>query len=202
MNLEIIKVVGVVVYMYLAWRKLREDYGDDKVISYLWLSVLGLMLAGRVVFGVINWRLWQNWWDWLLFWERPGINYIGAYFGWLWVTFWVAKSYGWKILPMLEDISKVLLISFGLYLAGEGVRGVGNRGFLGYLFILMTAYGLVVWVEKRYRSFWWYKSGKKGFVWLVANVWIWVALAILTRQYTFLILGLISLVGLVMLGEK
>jgi len=179
--------------MYLIWRKLREDYKDDEVISYVWLSVLGLMLAGRVVFGVINWKLWQNWWDWLLFWEKPGINYVGAYCGWLWVTFWVAKSYGWKILPMLEDTTKILLILFGFYLVGEGIRNV---------LIIVTAYGLVVWIEKRYRSFWWYRSGKKGFVWLIANIWIWVTLAILSRQYFYLIPGLISLVGLVMLGEK
>lgn len=193
MSLAIIRVVGIILYMYLTWRKLREDYKDDEVISYVWLTVLGFILAGRVVFGVINWKLWQNWWDWLVFWSKPGINYIGAYFGWLWVTFWVAKSYGWKLLPILEDTAKILLILFGFCLADGEIRNI---------LILVTAYGLVAWIEKRYRSFWWYKSGKKGFVWLVANIWVWVALAILSRQYYFLILGLISLAGLVMLGEK
>lgn len=187
--------------MYLTWRKLREDYKGDEVISYLWLSVLGMMLAGRVVFGILNWRLWQNWWDWWLFWEKPGINYVGAYFGWLWVSFWVAKSYEWKILPLLEDTSKILLVLFGFYLVDESIRSTWTRGWW-YFTVLAAAYALVTWVEKKYRSFWWYKSGKKGFVWLVANIWIWSVLAIVSGQYAYLVLGLISLGGLVMLGEK
>jgi len=192
MYLTIIKVIGTAVYMYLVWRKLRQDYKSREVVGYLWLVMIGFFLGGRLVFGVLNWRLWQNWWDWLLFWKNPGINYLGAYGGWLWVTYWMAKNFDWKIYPLLEDLTKTTLLLFIFYVFGKP----------NFLVMLSGTYLLTVWLEKKYRSFGWYKSGKKGFAWLAANLFLGVFLAIITGQWLYLIISLLSLVGLVILGGR
>ena len=68
--------------------------------------------------------------------------------------------------------------------------------------MLLVTYLLTVWLEKKYRSFGWYRSGKKGFAWLAANLFLGVFLAIITGQWPYLIISLLSLMGLVILGGR
>lgn len=202
MVIFVLGFLGMVIYMYLTWKKLKEDYVDSEVIIYLWLAVLGFMLGGRMVFGILNWKMWNNWWEWLLFWEKPGINYLGAYFGWLWVTFWVAKTYDWKIWRLLEDTTKTFLVLVTFCLLGDFLRVWGDRQIVIYLLLVLGLFFWSAWVERRYRSFGWYKSGKKGFVWISVNFWLWLALAVIEKQLAYVFPSLLSGVGLVILGGR
>ncbi len=202
MNLAIFKTLGIVLFMYLTWRNLRDDYSEDDLVTYGWLSVLTLLVFGRLAFGLINWGVWnERWWDWLLFWEKPGSNVVFGYGGLLLITGWWSRVKGWKVWALLEDISPNLLVMFLLISIDEIVwswRGWRDWGVVGILLL-----GLVAgrFLSQRYRSFVWYRSGKKGFVFWAVNAIIWLSWSVLTWDYLKLIVGLISVAGLVILGD-
>jgi len=123
-------------------------------------------------------------------------------------SWWVAKANGWRQWSFMEDniVNILLLVMF--FLADDLVR---SRFDLEPALMLLSCSIAYLWgtsVKGRYRSFGWYKSGKKGFVFWVVNIILFVCLAIIS---TWLHLGwsmvinwtlsLLSLMGLVILGE-
>lgn len=179
MSLGIFRTIGLVLFMYLLWRDLRDDYGDDKVINYAWIALLGFLFGGRITYGLVNWGVWNDsWLDWLSVWNKPGINYLGSYLGLTLVTWMVANKNQWKFLSLLDDIVKPTLIFSSLLMFDEWIRsGFYIRPML-FLTLLTVDIFLVNWLKKRYRSFAWYKSGKKGFVLLFNNLLLFLAVVI------------------------
>lgn len=45
MSLGIFRILGLVVFMYLLWRDLRDNYGDEKIINYAWIALLGFLVG-------------------------------------------------------------------------------------------------------------------------------------------------------------
>ena len=131
-----------------------------------------------------------------------------AYLCWFLVTWWWVGRVDWKMWSFLEDTLVAVLI-----LGAFGVVGFASR--LGwswneviYLSIIVVGGVLGMWLKVRYRSFFWYKSGKKGFVFLASNLVIFLMLGIywlVAGKIVFgggaVILSLISGGGLVMLGK-
>jgi len=210
MVLGIIRLLAAILFLYLTWRKLKENYQEEKLITYSWLAMLTFMIGGRVVFGLVNWGVWnEQWTDWLSIWQQPGFNYWGGIGTMLLMTGWYCRANGWKLWSFLEDMTPIIYLLGGLLLADEWVR----TGFGIKIGIWMAA-ALLGWVifklvSKKYRSYRWYKSGKKGFGWFFTNTVIFLILALVGVFYLkdFLaavilaILGLLSLTGLFILGE-
>ena len=101
------------------------------------------------------------------------------------------------------------LILMFVLMIDETIRSGLSIESLSYIVILIFVYAVGLWLFKRYRSFVWYRTGKKGFVFLassflafllITGVMFWlrnkVALVILS-----LLLSLISLSILFILGE-
>jgi hypothetical protein len=206
----ILKLIGAMLFLYLTWRNLRENYQEEKLISYSWLALLAFMIGGRLAFGLINWGVWNdNWTDWLMFWQKPGLNYAGGIAVMILVTIWQCKANDWKVWSFFEDMTAAIYILVMFYMANEWVMsGFGlNTGSI----VLATIIGLAVGklVSKKYRSFGWYKSGKKGFGFFFTNLVVFGLLALigvfLLKSVVFAvifgILSLISLIGLFILGE-
>lgn len=197
----ILKILLGVVYVYLLWRTLKEDYLPEKLISFGWVSLLGFVVGGRIGYGLVNWGVWNDsFWDWCSFWDKGGFIYAGAYIGFLVVTYLFCLKSGWKLWAFLEELT---LLGLGLLTVLALVDGVWLLA--GAMFLT----GLVlVWILKSYRSFVWYRSGKKGFGFLAANFILFLLLFLLSwffgqakGRWLYLIWGLISLLGLVILGE-
>lgn len=206
----ILMVFGAILFLYLTWRNLRENYQEEKLISYSWLTLLAFMVGGRLVFGLVNWGVWNgNWMDWLSFWQKPGFNYWGGAGAMLLVTVWECKVNEWKIWAYLEDMTPIVYVFGGLLMADEWMRaGFSLKAGMGVLIMIL---GLAVnrWVSKKYRSFGWYRSGKKGFGFFFTNMVVFLILAlvaaILLKDVTvaviFGVFGLIFMTGLFILGE-
>ena len=59
-------VVGMILFLYLTWRNLREDYKEGVLVSFSWLALLAMVLGGRLLYGLLNWGVWNdNWMDWI-----------------------------------------------------------------------------------------------------------------------------------------
>jgi len=209
MELGIIRIIGIVVFLYLVWKNLKDDYQQEKLIAYGWLMVLVFNVAGRVIYGIENWGIWnENPMDWLSFWTRPGFDFIGGYLAIILASWWACRVNGWKIWPFLEDNIGNLLLLLMFFLGDDFLRSRFDMGSGLILLSCAIAYLLGTSVKGKYRSFMWYKSGKKGFVFWAVNTILFVCLAVIS---TWLSLGwslvinwtmsLLSLVGLFMLGE-
>jgi len=210
MILAIFRVLGIGIFLYLLWRKLREDYPDDEVVSLSWGVILAFLVGGRLAFGLENWGVWN--YDlsrWILFWQNPGFNYVIGYLTMLAGAWWFLRFKKWKIMSVLEDMVTPIFFLFTFFWVDEYIRSGFDFELVKVAPFLVLTMILGWWMKRKYRSFVWYKSGKKGFLFWFVNAagfslmiawsfwaeidWLWRILAIS--------LSLISVAGLFILGE-
>ena len=211
MSFGIFRTIGLIIFMYLLWRDLRDNYGDEKIINYAWIALAGFLVGGRITYGLVNWGVWNDsFFSWISVWSKPGTNYLGSYIGLVIVSWLVASKKQWKFLPLLDDIVRPTLVFSCLLMVDEWVRSNFSIKTLVYLVLLVLDVLLVNWLKKRYRSFTWYKSGKKGFVLLFNNLFFFLAVFVVLILFKdnwismvlALIISLISGVGLYILKKE
>jgi hypothetical protein len=210
MNFAIFRILGILLFLYLTWRNLREDYKENDLISYSWIALLAFFAGGRIIYGLEHWGIWnESWTDWLLVWDKPGMNYVGGYVAMIIASYLVSRKNGWKIWSFVEDSLNNFMIFFLFLMLDEFLRT--RFGLMPgiYSFIIIIGLALSIWIKKKYRSFMWYRSGKKGFAFLFVNIILSLILMgvnfwfknSLIYSFLYLASGLISLIGLFILGE-
>lgn len=209
MVLGIIKLVGAVLYLYLLWRNLRDNYKDELLVVYGWLSLLVFLIGSRVTFGLLNWGKFETFGQWFQISTFPGMFYGGGVVAVLLMTWWFSEVNSWKIWSFLEDALQLFFGLLTVIVLGEWwSAGMDIR----YLMVSLTMlFGLTLaWFFKgRYRSFTWYVSGKKGFAVGMTAAIIFLLLALeaflfkegLIILILYVVASLISLTQLVILGE-
>lgn len=206
----IIRVIAVVLFLYLSWRNLRENYKEESLIPFLWWTVLIFLAAGRISYGLVNWGVWnESIVNWFLVWQKPGFEYLGATGVMFGAIALMAKKDEWKVMSVLEDITWETLLMIFLFLGDEFIRGKFDIKYGAALVVVFFGLMAALWVKKKYRSFVWYTSGKKGFVFYFTAALIFGmfgGLSFLLKQglimqILFLSFCLLSLVGLFILGE-
>ena len=123
MSLGIFRTIGSVIFMYLLWWDLRSDYGDQKTINYTWMALAGFLVGGRIIYGLVNWGVWNDsWLSWFSIWSKPGTNYLGGFLGLSLVSWLVAMKNQWKFLSLMDDIISPILIFSSLLMFDEAIR--------------------------------------------------------------------------------
>ncbi|MBU4209810.1 hypothetical protein KKC08_05695 [Patescibacteria group bacterium] len=205
----LLKIIIMFLFLYLVWRNLKDDYDEMKIVEFSWLCVLFFFFGGRMFYGFLNWGVWnESILDWFSFIKNPGFSYIGSYFFVLLGVFVFCWRVGWKVWNVLEDITPTVIFCFFLFLLVNCIFGFNKEEFY-YLLILLLTFMLTLFWGSKYRSFYWYKSGKKGFLFLFSNMLTSLLFLFLVILGLFpsklLILGLvfflISLLGLFILGD-
>ncbi|MFA5828257.1 MAG: hypothetical protein WC841_02770 [Candidatus Shapirobacteria bacterium] len=203
-----LSIIGIVLFLYLTWRNLRDSYRVDDLITFSWLAVLAFLIGGRVTYGLANWGEWSTLGDWVIFYKNRGLNLAGGYVILLMIVTVLAQKYSWKLWPFLEDMTNnMLILVMGVWLAGVDFGKIGvTEGAIAAIFVLSLL--ISTWVKNRYRSFVWYRSGRKGFRFFFANMVFFMLLAVyflIINKWVFfgvlLFAGLINLGGLFILGE-
>ena len=210
MNLGILRIIGILLFVYLTWRNLRDNYEEDKIVTYSWISLLGFFVGGRITYGLINFGIWNDsWLSWFSVWNKPGMDYVGGFLSLILVNFIFSKLNNWKFIPFCEDILINVLLLIVFLMGDEFLRTKFDLKVGGYLLLLILLMFFVNLAKKKYRSLVWYKSGKKGFAFFATGFISFLILGILgivfkvNLIYSILywIISLISLVGLGILGE-
>jgi len=209
MSLAIIRVIAIVLFLYLTWRNLRGDYPEDKLISFSWISVLFFLVFGRIGFGLLNLGVWKTWGDWISVWQKPGMDYLIATSGFVIAVLWISKVNQWKFFAFIEDNLKNFLVFITVLMIDEVVRTKFSVESLAYILVFVIVYMISLWLSKKYRSFVWYRSGKKGFVFLSISFLVFLLITGILfwfKNSLFLVIlsgliSLISLVGLFILGD-
>lgn len=209
MSLGIIRVLGIVIFVYLLWRNLKGDYDNQKIISYSWMALMGFLTFGRIFYGLIHFGVWNDSIvSWLSVWEKPGMSYLGSYIGLILISWILSIKNQWKFLTLMDDIINPTLVFSAILMIDEWIRSKFYLRSLIYLVLIILDIVLVSWLKRKYRSFVWYKSGKKGFVLLFSNFLFFLAIAItliiIKENWLNVILAsiisLISILGLYILS--
>ena len=192
------------------WRNLKESYDDQKIIIFSWVGLLGFLVFGRLFYGLINWGIWNNdLVDWISVGNKPGMSYLGGYLGLTFFAWLFSKKQQWKFLSFMEDLARPFLIMVAVFMIDEMFRMKFFLEPVLYFILIVLTLFLSKWVSGKYRSFVWYKSGKKGFVLLSSNFLFFLVLIpvlILFKESLINIvmasfISLVSLVGLFFLGR-
>jgi len=197
------------VFLYFLWRNLRDSYEEEKIVSFGWLSLLLFVIGSRLAYGLLNWGKFDSIGGWFQLTSIPGMIYEGGILAVILISWWYAKVNNWKIWSFFEDITSLLYIFLTFFYLDEWWQSGQEVRLLVTGLTLLFGHVLANYYSGRYRSFSWYKSGKKGFVFGMTN--LVVSLLFLGEAFlfkdswpilvTFSILCLIFAVQLVMLGE-
>lgn len=145
--------LAFIVFSFYIWRSLREDYPEEEILTG---SIL-LVLTGLV--ASLGWK----WW-----------TIGGELVGILAVVWLFTRRKKWDPWEWMD-----IILSGGLWLGAVAAVAWGKSG-LDVALILGIAGVVLLIVKRTYRSFGWYKSGRRGFVGLVALIaWMiaWILIA-------------------------
>ncbi|HWS49137.1 MAG TPA: hypothetical protein VN174_03760 [Candidatus Methanoperedens sp.] len=189
----ILGTVGIIGYLYLSWRTLRENYQEEDVIAFSWVALLLFLVGGRLSFGLINFGVWSdNPGAWLEFWRVGEIHLVGAVLLWMAFALLIIRDKEWKIWPFFEDV----LPSFWFLLIISALIS-SSWVLLVSLFVAML---LTLPMKKKYRSLLWYKSGRKGFLFFWFLIWFWLIFGVVSRFFWLSGISLLFIGGLFMLA--
>jgi len=146
---ELLKIIfiffALVGFLFSFWKRLREDYSSEQIFSTSFLSLIGIIL------GVISANfLLANFWFYL------GLlgGVIGLFIGVL--------KYKLRIFETLEaGILGGLVLIFFVFL----YNFISQRSFSSGFFLLVSLSAIVLFdfLNKNYKNFSWYASGRVGF---------------------------------------
>ncbi len=154
----------VTLFVYLSWRALREDYQINDLLLYLWSTLFMVIVGGRIAYGITHLGVWDSWWQWLLVWRIAGMAYWGsvvAVIGW---TLYFCSSKKWRFYVLAEEITPFVVFLMSGMIWTDWIWGGRSFALLGWGLLTLLVLLLALLVKNRYRSFIWYPSGKKGFL--------------------------------------
>lgn len=199
-------IIAVVVFLYNSWKGLHEDCGSQNVIGFSWLLITVVILTSRIFGG--GWKSDGPWWQILAVWRYLKMNYLAGLIGGVLTTIMVAGQKKWKTWLILEDLTPGFLLFLIIMYLGNISDNMGISGLIK-LGIVFLAYFWQRWLTKKYRSFVWYKSGKKGFVFFAVSAVVLLLMAVNAfflqnggyQAFLYLGVGLLSVMGLYILGK-
>ena len=131
-----LNLVGLIVFLFLFWRKLKEDYSREIIFASAFWTVLGLA-SGSMVGG----RYFPGW----VFWFEAFGAFLGFSLGVFKYSLRFFEAFEAAFFALLPWLVFLNLIR-NLILAGFAVALIG----------------LYLYLNRSYKSFTWYKSGRIG----------------------------------------
>lgn len=160
---SVFTLLGLFLMAFFLWRRLKEDYSSEIVFSLAALIILGISLG-----YFVSLRYFPGWWFWL--------EAFGAFLGFSLAIF----KYDLKFFETFEAVFIGLIFWFGAFIAGNLIKVPGYPSFF-YLLSALALIGLFYFLDRRYKNFSWYKSGRIGVSGLmVAGIFFLIRVVIAT----------------------
>jgi len=146
----LVGLVGVFIYLFIFWRKLKEDYVANQVFTTGLLSVLFGILA-----YIVSSRFLPVWWFWLSLIGFSGGLSLGI-IKYHMRGYETAEAAGIAILPWM----------FLIFITDSII----NQSVYSFLYAMTVVVAGVVYLilNNKYKEFSWYASGRVGFAGLTA----------------------------------
>jgi len=198
--------MATVVFLYNSWKGLHEDCGSQNTIGFSWMLILVMILVGRMFGG--GWKSGGPWWQILAVWNYMKIQYLAGLIAGVITTLLIANQKKWKTWLILEDLTPGFLLFLGVMYIGDILKEMSLYNLVK-LGIIVFVYWWARWLLGKYRSFVWYRSGKKGFIFFAVSMVVLLLLAANAfflqngtyLPFLYLGMGLLSLIGLYILGR-
>ncbi|MFH0943172.1 MAG: prolipoprotein diacylglyceryl transferase family protein [Candidatus Beckwithbacteria bacterium] len=167
----VLMLLGVFFGGFSLWQKGKEEGVDEEGLVDGWL--LGGMVSffcARAWQVLAHWEQYNNWYKIIFITKFPGLAYEGAFIGfWATIIFWILKK-RWSFWQVLEVtvFSQLIVEIFGRIGQFLAVGKWQLPWELIWVLGLVIIYRLLVFWNKKYRSFSWYKGSlteaKPGFL--------------------------------------
>lgn len=177
-------LIGFFVYMFLFWRRLREDYLSDVIFGSGFVVFFAALFGGGAVY-LLSTRL-----SAYGVFDVGEVWFWGAFLGFVTTVFVITKRGSAKFFEIFEAAGVGLL---PLYSALMIVLSLMESSIINLAFgiFILNIFAFFYFLEGRYKRFSWYKSGKVGFSGLVSLGVLFLVRAVVAAA----IPGVISLAG-------
>lgn len=138
-------LLGAFTFLFIFWRRLKEDYVSNMVFTTSIYLVFGAF-AGKL----ISFYFLSDWWFWLSF---LGLS-IGLAVGIL--------RFKLRAVETVEAAIPGLLLWFSFLFLQDSIESLSAPPFIAFLVVVLLV-GLFYLLDKHYKKFAWYKSGRIGF---------------------------------------
>ena len=132
------------IFLFLFWRKLKEDYVANQIFTTALFITLGIVIA-----GVISYYFFSTWF-WLVL-AGCGLALVAGVRKFRMRLTEVVEAAMYSLVPVLATVYLVDFIYTSKYISLVGFA------LMVFLFILFNVF------DKHYKKFTWYKSGRVGF---------------------------------------
>lgn len=137
-------LIGVPVFLFLFWKKLKEDYVSESVFTTAFLVLFGIVLG-----KLISLKILPGFW----FWESALFAFLGLSFGVL--------KFKLRFYEALEAFTVALLPLVSLLFLTHAILTSNLISFLVFSFLILLC-GFYYFLDTHYKSFTWYASGRVG----------------------------------------
>lgn len=141
----LLSALGILVFLFLFWRRLKEDYPQNAIFSTSFYMLLAVALA-----SFLSTRFYPDWWFWV---TLLGLS-LGLMIGILRYKMRVFESIDATVISLMPWASLVFL--------SDSIKNTSLTSLAGSL-VIFTLLGLFFVLEKHYKRFSWYRSGRIGF---------------------------------------
>lgn len=145
MTMIISNIFGILIFLFLIWKRLKEDYSFEKIFNFGALILIGLLVG-----FLVSKKILPSYWFFI---ELIGIA-IGFTIGILKLKL--------KFYESFESVIIGLFPLLTLFFLTDSIKNSSLYSFLAFWLSLICIF-LFFLVDSYYRSFSWYKSGRVGF---------------------------------------
>lgn len=137
--------LGILVFLFIFWKRLREDYASGIIFEVAFYIILGIGIM-----DLISLKLFSQW----FFWVSLGGALVGLGLGIL--------KFKLRFYESLEATTISLSPWLAFIFLKDSVVHSSLSSFLGFLVILIVIF-IFYYLDTHFREFTWYRSGRVGF---------------------------------------
>jgi len=138
-------IVGILLFFFLFWRKLKEDYDSSRIFTSALFVALGV-----IIFSFISQKVLPQWWFWA--------DCLGATLGFVLGRL----KFKFRFFENLEAVTIGLLPWLSVIFLQDAILNAGWSSLIAFI-VLLVIIAFYVFLDTHYKKFTWYKSGKVGF---------------------------------------
>jgi hypothetical protein len=155
--LLLFSTIGIISFLFIFWRKLKEDYLQVQIFSSGLLVVFFSTTGALISLFLIEPRL-----PGLLIFTPHGLWFWTSFIAYILSLFYISKKYKMKIIETFNASFVGMLIWLALVYLSQFISK-GDVKILALFALTLTIILIFKILDSRYRYFSWYKSGKVGF---------------------------------------
>lgn len=141
----VIAIAGILVFLYLFWRRIKEDYSSNMIFSTAFFTIIGIVAGSLLGHSFLS-----LWWFWT--------SFLGGALG---LTLGIFK-FKLRFLETIEAGTVSLMPWVVFIFWADSIKSSSIVSFV-YSVGIVALIGLYYFLDHHYKEFSWYKSGRVGF---------------------------------------